>query len=221
MTPLVSPRAVRGVLRGIVVVAVVLAAFAVRVVTSAASELARGDAARERGETEVAVLHYRRAARWYAPASPYHVRALDALTAIGAEARAKDDTELALSAERAVRAAILSARSFYTPERARLELANERIAELMATLPAPPIDAGKSRDALRREHLALLVEDDAPSVFWTLVLLAGFVAWVGGAFAFTLRAVDAEDRWVAPEVRRWSFVVGIGLVCFVVGMLLA
>lgn len=216
-----SPRHTRAVLRVVVVAAVVLAAFALRVVTSAASELRAGDAARARGEPELAVMHYRRSARWYAPASPYHVRALDALATIGAEAAAQGDSELALSAERAVRAAILSARSFYTPEQERLARANEHIAALMASLPAPPIDAGKSREVLRREHLALLAEDNAPDVFWTLVLLSGFVAWVGGAFVFTVRAIDAEDRWIVPEVKRWGAVIGAGFALFVVGMLLA
>lgn len=218
---LVSPQRVRTWLRVTVVGAVVLAAFALRVVTSSSAELDRGDAAYTRGEAEIAVMHYRRSARWYAPGSPYHVRAFDALEVIATEAEKRGDTELALSARRAVRAAILSARSFYTPERARLDRANAHIARLMAALPPPPMDAGKTRDALRREHLALLERDTAPSVPWTLVLLAGFVAWVGGAFAFTMRAIDADDRWIALEVKKWSAVIGVGFVLFVVGLLLA
>ena len=148
---------------------------------------------------------------------PLKIRA----AAIGTEAESSGDPELALSAHRAIRSAILSARSVYTPERARLDAANQRIAGLMAALPAPPMDAGKSPDGLRQEHLALLERDDAPSVLWTLVLLAGFVAWVGGAFVFTVRAIDAEDRWIVPEVKKWSVVIGAGLALFVVGMLLA
>jgi hypothetical protein len=204
-----------------IVAAVIVAAFAVRVVTSAADELAQGDAARASGAWDVAVAHYRRGARWYAPGSPYHVRALDALARIARDAERRGDTELALSTHRAVRAAILSTRSFYTPETRRLATANRRIAAIMATLPAPPMDAGKSQDALRVEHLAMLEADDAPKLAWTLVLLAGFFAWVGGAFAFTLRAIDANDRWIVPEARRWSVVIAVGFAAFVVGMLCA
>jgi hypothetical protein len=58
-------------------------------------------------------------------------------------------------------------------------------------------------------------------VGWTFVLLAGFVAWVGGAFAFTWRAIDEHDRWVAAEARRWGAVIAAGLCAFVVGLLLA
>lgn len=219
--PSLSPRLVRAVLRILVVAGVLVASFALRVVTSAADELSRGDRARARGDVVAAVAHYRRSARWYAPGSPYHVRALDALGAIGDDAEKRGDTELALSAARAVRAAILSTRSFYTPERTRLAVANERIAAMMASLPAPPMDVGKSRETLRREHLALLELDNAPNVYWTLVLLAGFVAWVGGAFAFTVRAVDAQDRWIVGEAKQWGIVIALGWVAFVVGMLLA
>jgi hypothetical protein len=125
---------------------VVLVVLAVRVVTSSRAELEQGNRMRAAGQPEAAVVHYRRAARWYAPGSPYGVEALSRLGEIGREAEEAEDEELALSAWRAVRAAILSTRSFYTPERRRLEAANARIADLMASLPPPPIDARKSRD---------------------------------------------------------------------------
>ena len=201
--------------------AVLLGAFAVRVVTSAAAELRAGDAYRVHGQLEAALVHYRRAARWYAPGSPYHVQALSKLGAIGAQAERDGDSELALSAYRAIRAAIMSTRSFYIPERARLVAADERIATLMAAQPAPPMDAGKSRAQLRAEHLALLSEDPGPSVLWSIVLLIGFAAWVFGAFAFTMRAIDDEDRFIRREVLRWGAVIAIGFGLFVLGLSLA
>jgi hypothetical protein len=207
--------------RGALVVVVLLAAVCVRVVSSARSELRAGDAYATRGEAEAALVRYRRAARWYAPQSPYHVQALARLGAIGAEAERRDRPELALEAYRAIRAAILSARSWYVPEQARLRAADERIASLMAALPAPPMDADKSREQLRREHLALLRADPDPSVGWTLVLLLGFGSWVAGAFAFTVRAIDAEDRFIPGQVRRWGAVIAVGFGLFVLGMSLA
>jgi hypothetical protein len=216
-----SPARVRSALRGLLVVGVLFSAFTVRVVTSAAAELREADRYRARGELEAAVVHYRRAARWYAPGSPFHVQALSHLGAIGAQAEQRGDAELALSAYRAIRAAIMSARSFYVPEQARLRAADERIASLMAAQPAPPMDAGKSREQLRREHLALLEADTSPNVLWTLVLLFGFAAWVGGAFAFTMRAIDAEDRFIPREALRWTAVIVLGFGLFVLGMSLA
>src|SRR6185436_10251181 len=133
---------------------------------------------------------------------PYHVQALAQLGAIGADAERRGDGELALSAYRAIRASIMATRSFYVPERKRLEAADERIASLMAALPPPPMDAGKSREQLRKEHLSLLQAEPGPSVLWSFVLLFGFGAWVAGAFAFTLRAIDENDRFIAVEARR-------------------
>jgi hypothetical protein len=209
------------VLRAMLVVGVLFSAFTVRVVTSAAAELREADRYRSRGELEAAVVHYRRAARWYAPGSPFHVQALSHLGAIGAQAEQHGDAELALSAYRAIRAAIMSTRSFYVPEQARLRVADQRIASLMAAQPAPPMDAGKSREQLRREHLALLEADNSPSVLWTLVLLLGFATWVGGAFAFTMRAIDADDRFIPREALRWSALIVVGFGLFVLGMSLA
>lgn len=207
--------------RVLAVAGVILAVVAVRVVTSSRAEMAEADRLRARGDLDGAVVHYRRAARWYAPGNPYSSAALTELGEIGRDAERRGATEAALAAYRAIRAAIMSTRSFYTPHRDRLEAANERIAELMASLPPPPIDAGKSRAELRAEHLALLSADDRPSVPWTIVLLLGFFGWVGGAFVFVTRAVDEEDRLVGAEARRWGTVVVVGLGLFVLGMALA
>jgi hypothetical protein len=220
----VSWLAATGVRRGLY--ALLFAAFlfiavGIRVVSSAASELARGDRLKASGELEAAVIHYRRAARWYAPFSPFHVRALVRLGALGAEAERQKQPELALSAYRAVRASIISTRSLYLPEAARLRAADQRIASLMASQPPPPMDAGKPPEQLKREHLALLTADPDPKLTWTLVLLLGFVSWVAGAFAFTLRAIDDQDRFVPREVRRWGGVIALGFGLFVLGMSLA
>ena len=203
------------------VILAVVAAMSLRVVTSAKQELREAQAADDANDLAAAVVHLRRAARWYAPLSPFHVRALDALERIGAAAETRSDPEMALMAFRAMRSAILSARSFYTPEPERLDRANQAIARLMAALPPPQMDASKSREQLRLEHLALLQATHAPNVFWTLVLLLGFATWVGGAFAFCAKALDASHRLLVPEAWRWGTVVLFGLGCFVLGLSLA
>jgi hypothetical protein len=212
---------IRRWLRVAAVLGLLLGAVAVRVVTSSAAELRAADQYRASGDLESAVVHYRRAARWYAPGSPYHVAALARLGAIGAQAERHNDVELALSAYRAIRGAIMAARSFYVPEQARLRAADARIATLMAGLPPPPMDAGKSREQLRAEHLALLRADPGPSVLWSAVLLVGFFGWVAGAFAFTLRAIDEHDRLIRREALRWGAVIALGFGLFVLGMSLA
>jgi len=214
-------RVVRALGRGLAIAGVLLAVVAARVVTSSRDELVTGKALRARGDLPGAIVHLRRAARWYAPGSPFHVEALDALSAIGHDAEVRGDTDQALEAERAIRAAIMGARSFYTPEPERLAAADARIADLMSSLPPPPVDAGKSRDRIRAEHLALLEAPSRPHVLWTLVLLFGFAGWLAGAFLFVARAIDAEDRIIGREARIWGTVVIAGFGLFVLGMALA
>lgn len=216
-----SPTLMARAARAFGIAAVLLSVLVFRVVSSAREELRRADALLAQNDLDGSVLHYRRAARWYAPGSPYHVSALDQLLRIGREAEARAEVERALSAYRAARGAIMAARSFYVPEAARLQAANERIAVLMSEQPAPGMDAGKSREQLRAEHLALLQRAPGPSVLWTLVLLLGFASWIGAAFAFSMRAIDEHDRWVLPEARKWGAVIVLGFGLFVLGMALA
>jgi hypothetical protein len=201
--------------------AIVFAVLVTRVMTSASEELRNADRRLAAGDIDGSIVHYRRAARWYAPGSPFHVQALAKLAALGARAERRGETDRALTAYRAIRSAIMSARSFYTPEPKRLGFADRKIAELMASLPPPPIDAGKSREQLRAEHLALLESSRGPDILWTWVLLLGFMSWIAGAYAFTIRAIDDQDRLVWSEVRRWGAVIVIGFGLFVLGMTLA
>lgn len=216
-----SPSSYARAARGLGIATVILSVLLLRVLSSAREELREADALRAEQDLDGAIVHYRRAARWYAPGSPYHVEALERLAVIGRDAEAKGDLELALRAQRAVRGSILSTRSFYVPEQARLRAADERIAALMAEQPPPGMDAGKPKDQIRREHLALLERDPGPSVLWTFVLLFGFVAWVSAAFVFSMRAIDDQDRWVVPEARKWGAVIVVGFALFVLGMALA
>jgi hypothetical protein len=214
-------RFIRGSIRIAVLVVLLLAVLTVRVVTSAAAELAIADRALGEEDLDEAILHYRRAARWYAPGSPYHVTALERLAAIGAQARQQEDTGRALSAYRAIRAAIVSSRSFYTPESARLKTANGHIAELMASQRPPSTDAGKSSEQRRGEYLVLLEARSGPKPFWTWVLLIGFIAWVAAAYAFTVFAIDSQNRFIGREVKRWGTVIVVGFGLFVLGLALA
>jgi hypothetical protein len=208
------------VLQGFVALACLTLLISARVVISARAELAEGERLLCAHERDAAIVHLRRAARWYAPFSPYHVRALEQLREIGREAEAAGEAERALLAFRALRGAILATRSSYVPERARLEAANRRIALLMSKQPAPGMDAGKSEKQLYEEHLALLTPIPGPDVFWSCVLLLGFVCWVGSAFALSIRGIDDEERWVARELKRWGGMIALGFSLFVLGMVL-
>ena len=214
------PQLTRRALQMLVALAGLVTLISARVVISARQELSEGEQLLAANDRDGAIVHLRRAARWYAPLSPYHVRALTRLAEIGQAAERAGDVEIALSAYRAVRGEILATRSTYVPELARLEAANRRIATLMSKQPAPGMDAGKSEKQLFDEHLALLTPIPGPNVFWSCVLLLGFVCWVASAFALSVRAIDDEDRWVVSELRRWGGMIGLGFGLFVLGMVL-
>lgn len=210
------PRALRLGARGVAVVGVLLAILAVRAVTSARSELTRGDALSAAEDLDAAILAYRRSARWYAPGNPYVPEALDRLAAIATDAEAAGEVDRALAAWRSVRGAILSTRSFYVPHRDRLERAEEAIVRLTAEA-APP---GRT-EAVRRRTRTALHAPERPKTLWTLVLLVGWIAWTLGAFAFAQRALDEEDRVLAKPARLWGTVVVVGFGLFVIGLALA
>lgn len=214
-------RIARTGLRVLAFVALGFGTLAVRVVYSARAELAAADAVAEVGATDLALARYRRAARYYLPGSPYHVRALDRLAELGHTAEAVGDTDRALSAYRSIRGSIMAARSFYVPEQARLEAADERIAALMAEQEVPGVDAGKSKAQLRDEHLVLLQSDPDPNLLWTVLLLAGFAAFVLGTFAFSARAIDDNDQLVRKEALRWGAVIATAFGLFALGLSLA
>jgi hypothetical protein len=172
-------------------------------------------------DPDEAIVHYRRAALWYAPVNPWCVAALDGLSGIAKRAERRGEIDRALAAWRAIRGGVLGTRSFYTPTPGRLRAANRHIAALMAKQPRPAQDVSKTEAALAREHLALLERNDAPSVFWSVVLLAGFFGWIGAAFAFIYRGLDAEGRLVRPLAARWASAVLVGIAVWVLGMVMA
>ena len=203
-----TPRApLRILARTLALAGVLLAVIAARVVSSSHGELARAERLMSRDDMDAAILGYRRAARLYAPGNPYSTRALDRLAEIATAAEAEHDTERALAAWRAIRGAILSARSVYVPHRDRLARANDAIAALTAA-------SGRGRPAS-------LDPPERPRVAWTLLALFGWLAWTGGAFVFAVRALDEEDRVIPAAARLWGTVVVLGFGSFVIGLALA
>lgn len=211
----------QGPLRVVGVVLVMILVLSVKVLVSSRAELADADRASSAGELETAVTHYRRAARWYLPIQPYADRALERLMEIGAQAETDDDSALALASYRSVRAALMSSRSLWIPDRDMLHRADEHIASLMARSDVPALDAHLSEEARAETYLAMLETDRDPAAGWALLALLGFALWILGAYGVFTRALDQDDRFIDGELRRWgtAFVVGMGL--FVLGLSLA
>jgi hypothetical protein len=203
------------------VVGLGLAGLVLRAWVSSGGELVEAEAARRGGDVEAAIDHYRRAAVWYFPGNVRAGEAIEALYTLGEEAEGRGETALALAAFRSVRAAAMSARSFYVPHDALRRQADERIAALMAAGTVPPVDADRRPEERRASYLAQLREARDPSAPWALVALVGLGSWVAGAGLLASRGLDERDAWVPAEARRWGTLVVVGLGLFVLGLALA
>ena len=218
----------RTVLTVVVVTLAVLSAITGRVVCSSRAEwiagrgaevraLGQADAAARGAGLDDAVVHYRRAARWYAPGSGYVTRSLDALARLGAAAERQGDLPRALEAHRAVRSAILGARSFYTPHRDRLAAANGAIARLSAAVQGEKQGA-EARARLEAWHLAALRRDTAPAVGWSVLAVLAFLGWVSAAFVFIYRAITPDDRLLTRPALIWGAVILACLLLWLLGL---
>jgi hypothetical protein len=200
-----------------VVIGFCLAVVVTRAVWQGRGALDDGDSALAAGDSEEAIRHWRRAARWYVPLAPHVTDAYERLEALAQLAEKKGDLRTALAAWQGVRGSILATRSFYTPEEERLAPANHKIAELMSRLdPSPP--AGMTREALAAWHDELLARDESPSVAWSAIAVLGFLVWIGGGVLFALRGVSAEDRLVRRPAITAGVLIMAGLVVWLVGL---
>ncbi len=192
-----------------------------RVLYMSRLEVANGQDAYARGDWPGAVVAYRRAAHWYAPGSPYVMTALDELRRIGRRAEMEGQHDVALAAYRAIRTSCLGTRSFYTPHEDRLEEANGRIAALLARAERPPMDRGKTVDQLRREHLELLTNVEAPDPVWAAVACLSFVAWIALCFAFISRGLTDELRIKRRPAAILGTLVVVSLAAWVLALIAA
>lgn len=200
-------------------VAALLASLVIgRVLLEGGRELHAGEAALARGEVPEAIRRLRRAAHWYLPAGPYHARAYAMLETIATQAEAQGRTDHALDAWRAVRSSALATRWLVVPERARLERADRHLAALMAELPAPPEDRGKSKARLREEHLALLSEHHAPEPAWVVVMTAGFGLWLAAVLWGARHGWTDDDRVRPRALAIAGLLVGVGMGLFLLAI---
>ncbi len=202
-----------------------LLVVAARVVWSARRELLQARRQLAQGRTDQAILHFRRAAHWYAPGNPYSTAALEHLWALGQEAEQGGERKRALLAYRAMRSSILASRSFYTPHEKWLSRANDRIATLMARqridlLPQSE-QSGEKYHELKAKYAHLLARSSLPSALWSLVALLGLALWIGSGFAFAYRAIDGDDRLRPRPALFWGGAILLGLAVWLAGLALA
>jgi hypothetical protein len=177
-----------------------------RVLADSRAALQQGEAAEQRGDLAQATLQHLHAARMYVPGSPYVRRALDRLQAIAGEAARTGDLQTERAALEAVRAALLGARSFYTPHAARLAASDARLASIYARIEDPAVAPGDSPAAREAWHLQRLLARPGPSLGATLATLGGLALWLGAAVVFIRRGLDRALQLQRP----WALASGVG-----------
>jgi hypothetical protein len=203
---------------GIGVVAA-LGVVVVRLVVEARGAYRQGAAAEARGDLGEAVRHYLDAGRAYLPGNPVVRRALDRLDAIGVAAVTKGDYATARAAFEAERAALLGARSFYTPHAERLPVINRRLARLMAAIEDPLGRAGfEERTAWHQQRLA---ERLRPKTSFVLLALLGLALWVASAVLFFRKGLGKDLVLVRVPAAFAGVGFLLGLVLFLVSLRLA
>jgi hypothetical protein len=199
---------------------VLLLVMSARSVLEARAAFEAASVALDHGDPELAIARLRASARWYTPFNPYAEGALARLEELGWRAEAAGDPARALSAYRAVHAAIMASRSFYVPHTDRLARADERIATLMASEPPAQIEQGRTPDERKAAYLALLVPRDPRPVGVVLAFL-GLATWIGSAVAFVSWGVDSEGRILRSFARRSVTFLLVGWIAFAVGLRIA
>jgi len=159
----------------LVLLVVILLMVMSRVYLGSAVEYRRAVDAGKSGEIDLAIAHYGRSIKWYAPMSPWGKRSLTALWAIAQERWAKGDTETAIFAVSTLRSAVYSARGPFTPFRGWINRADTWLASHVPEA-HPETDNERIAELLGREP--------SPNRFWSFMVGFGFVGWTLSVFAF-------------------------------------
>ncbi|GAC1552665.1 MAG: hypothetical protein NVS3B10_14760 [Polyangiales bacterium] len=175
------------------ITAVVLSIAATRSLVQGSAAVHRADALYAEGEVDGAIALCLRAARLYVPLAPHVRAAYDRLRAIALHAELQGDVETALLGWEAVRAAGRATRTLWTPYADRAREADDHLATLLAARPTGGIQPPEARDALAREHRALLAPETSPRPAVIVALYAGLGAWLLGAWR-ALGVVEPRTR---------------------------
>lgn len=127
---------------------------------------------------KVVVFHF--------PLSPYTKKALNSLKN---ECESLTESKDKLYCYETLRSSLIQIKSFYQPYRNTLEEINPKIAHLRTTEAIKWQFNGYSvqdYEKLYRDNLAIVQYDNAPSVFWSLVLVFCLIGWIFSIFFLIL-----------------------------------
>lgn len=181
----------RNLILTLVLVLVILLLVWARAFYGSLKDFGKGEELLQKNQLIRAVTYFDRSIHWYTPLNPYVEKSAQRLWEIGQKAEQQGDSRVALIAYRTLKSGFYGARHFTTPGQEWIEKCEARIHHLTLT-------EGKAEtkdDGRTQERQQQTPRDSAPDVFWSVVLEAGFLGWIGSmiVFIFTWRHA-AEDR---------------------------
>jgi len=218
LTNLFNSRYLRAILVGLVLAAFLLIMVWARVFYGSMRAYQEGELYLSSDRYIKAITFFDRSMHWYAPLNPYVQRSAQRLWEIGKHAQKNGDIRLALIAARTIRRGFIAARSFYTPGGDWIEKCDLRIYELLK------LDQDRKGD-LKREKIEMdtLLKDiqvRGPDILWTIVLLAGFLGWIGSAIGFIMSQfrTSKATRFSISSNFKWVLFGTIFFAVWIVGM---
>jgi len=207
----------RSVVRWGLVASILVAVMVARVFIEAKQEFQEGSAAYQAGKLEKAIVHFDRAAHWYAPGNFYVEKALNRLWEIGNQVE-KEDPKMGLLAYDSLRGSIYAIRSFYWPYRDYLPRVNERIADLRAQEQVKD-QSGTIYGAAHAFHRKALETDERPYIGWVAAVEIGFFGWIFAVVALIWKGFDREGRMHWKRSVPWMVAIVVFFTCWVFGLL--
>jgi hypothetical protein len=160
----------------------------------------RGETFLKEGQTIRAVTFFDRSIHWYTPLNPYVQKSAERLWVIGQRAEQAGDSKLALIAFSAIRSGFYGASHLVTPGKEWIKKVDAKLHDLGA--------GGKN------------VRDPHPDAFWSVVVVLGFLGWVGSVIGLILRVLGPGRGSGNPGVSviRWAGLIVIFFILWIWGM---
>ena len=196
-SPQMRHSALRVIVKAVSAAVLLLLILWVRVFYGSMQDYKTGETLLRENQTIRAITYFDRSLHWYAPLNPYVERSAKRLWEIGERAEQEKDTRLALIAYESIRNGFYGASHLFRPGKDWIQRAESKIQTL---------------SALRvKGEPAPAMKDPQPDVGWSVVVVIGFLGWIGSLLGLIL------VLFRQGEVRggKGIFLFGFSLLCFI------
>jgi len=180
----------------------------------------QGQAHETKGQLVDAIAFFDRSIRWYAPLNPYTCLSAQRLWDIAQQTEQRGDISTCLMALRTLRRGFNGTRHLWPSGTEWILRCSTRIEELVRSgrvAPALPVQGTASSD--KPSHLSGR-QARHPSTLWSLVVVVGFLGWIGSFIGFIMFAFkgDRTPRLGTSQALLWSCATLAFFALWILGM---